>query len=89
VKGEWLDWMILWVFSNLRDSMILHCEKEHKAAFFFPYHLQLATRCRLRLGCSFQAVSKSVPPRSLGSFPCKYWVSTGFGISDPDTNEKP
>ena len=23
VKGEWLDWMILWVFSNLSDSMIL------------------------------------------------------------------
>jgi len=22
VKGEWLDWMILWVFSNLSDSMI-------------------------------------------------------------------
>jgi len=21
--GEWLDWMILWVFSNLSDSMIL------------------------------------------------------------------
>jgi len=23
VMGEWLDWMILWVFSNLGDSMIL------------------------------------------------------------------
>ena len=23
VKGGWLDWMILWVFSNLSDSMIL------------------------------------------------------------------
>jgi len=23
MKGEWLDWMILWVFSNLSDSMIL------------------------------------------------------------------
>jgi len=23
VKGEWLDWMILWVFSNLSDSVIL------------------------------------------------------------------
>ena len=23
VKGEWLDWMILWVFSNLSNSMIL------------------------------------------------------------------
>ena len=22
MKGEWLDWMILWVFSNLSDSMI-------------------------------------------------------------------
>ena len=21
--GEWLDWMMLWVFSNLSDSMIL------------------------------------------------------------------
>jgi len=21
--GEWLDWMILWVFSHLSDSMIL------------------------------------------------------------------
>jgi len=21
--GEWLDWMILWVFSNLSNSMIL------------------------------------------------------------------
>ena len=21
--GKWLDWMILWVFSNLSDSMIL------------------------------------------------------------------
>ena len=21
--GEWLDWVILWVFSNLGDSMIL------------------------------------------------------------------
>jgi len=21
VKGKWLDWMILWVFSNLSDSM--------------------------------------------------------------------
>ena len=24
VMGEWLDWVILWVFSNLDDSMILH-----------------------------------------------------------------
>ena len=23
MKGKWLDWMILWVFSNLSDSMIL------------------------------------------------------------------
>ena len=23
VKSEWLDWMILWVFSNLSNSMIL------------------------------------------------------------------
>ena len=23
MKGGWLDWMILWVFSNLSDSMIL------------------------------------------------------------------
>jgi len=23
MKGEWLDWMILWVFSNLSHSMIL------------------------------------------------------------------
>ena len=23
VMGEWLDWMILWVFSNLSDSMII------------------------------------------------------------------
>ena len=23
VKGEWLDWVILWVFSNLSDSRIL------------------------------------------------------------------
>jgi len=23
VMGEWLDWVILWVFSNLGDSMIL------------------------------------------------------------------
>ena len=23
MMGEWLDWMILWVFSNLSDSMIL------------------------------------------------------------------
>ena len=23
VKGGWLDWMVLWVFSNLSDSMIL------------------------------------------------------------------
>ena len=23
VMGEWLDWVILWVFSNLSDSMIL------------------------------------------------------------------
>ena len=23
MKGEWLDWVILWVFSNLSDSMIL------------------------------------------------------------------
>ena len=23
-KGEWLDWMILWVFSNLSNSMILY-----------------------------------------------------------------
>ena len=23
MKGRWLDWMILWVFSNLSDSMIL------------------------------------------------------------------
>ena len=22
VMGGWLDWVILWVFSNLRDSMI-------------------------------------------------------------------
>ena len=22
VMGKWLDWMILWVFSNLSDSMI-------------------------------------------------------------------
>ena len=25
VKGGWLDWMILEVFSNLDDSMILSC----------------------------------------------------------------
>ena len=24
MKGEWLDWMIPWVFSNLSDSMILY-----------------------------------------------------------------
>ena len=31
VKGEWLDWMILWVFSNLSDSdsMILPPTKKH------------------------------------------------------------
>ena len=23
VMGEWLDWVILWVFSNLSDSIIL------------------------------------------------------------------
>ena len=23
MTGEWLDWVILWVFSNLGDSMIL------------------------------------------------------------------
>jgi len=24
VMGGWLDWMILWVFSNVGDSMILY-----------------------------------------------------------------
>ena len=27
--GEWLDWMILWVFSNLGDSMILRWRSYH------------------------------------------------------------
>ena len=49
VKGEWLDWMILWVFSNLSDSMIsmnsdclfwvekkmLYCKKSKKTAHAF------------------------------------------------------
>ena len=25
VMGGWLDWVILWVFSNLGDSMIIFC----------------------------------------------------------------
>ena len=28
--GKWLDWMILWVFSNLSDSMILFYDSELK-----------------------------------------------------------
>ena len=27
--GEWLDWMILWVFSNLGDSVILRWRSYH------------------------------------------------------------
>jgi len=30
VKGEWLDWMVLWVFSNLCDSTILNPIKKKK-----------------------------------------------------------
>jgi len=26
VKGEWLDWMILWVFSNLTDSIYTYIQ---------------------------------------------------------------
>jgi len=37
MKGEWLDWMILWVFSNLSDSMILYREvrKRNIRVIFF------------------------------------------------------
>ena len=28
VMGKWLDWMILWVFSNLSDSMIQHAARD-------------------------------------------------------------
>jgi len=30
VMGEWLDWMILWVFSNLCDSMILYLQSSYR-----------------------------------------------------------
>jgi len=30
VKGKWLDWMILWVFSNLSNSMILSRKNVYK-----------------------------------------------------------
>ena len=30
MKGEWLDWMILWVFSNLGDSKILRREEKRQ-----------------------------------------------------------
>ena len=40
MKGEWLDWVILWVFSNLSDSMILSISgffQEFGFFFFFPF----------------------------------------------------
>jgi len=33
VRGEWLDWVILWVFSNLSDSMILNAFKLKEGRF--------------------------------------------------------
>jgi len=29
VMGGWLDWVILWVFSNLGDSMVLNAKMNH------------------------------------------------------------
>ena len=37
MKGEWLDWMILWVFSNLSDSMIAHCFLALSKVSMFTY----------------------------------------------------
>ena len=39
MKGEWLDWMILWVFSNLSDSVILrhlHSIKDSSLRYLEP-----------------------------------------------------
>ena len=33
--GEWLDWVILWVFSNLGDSMILWFQEVQLDIHFF------------------------------------------------------
>ena len=42
MKGEWLDWMILWVFSNLSDSMILWLRVATAyPAFHFPSFMKL------------------------------------------------
>jgi len=37
--GEWLDWMILWVFSNLSDSMVTQASLQtlHEALFLLYF----------------------------------------------------
>jgi len=44
VKGEWLDWMILWVFSNLGDSMILLFSSAQRQYF---HHLATSATAQL------------------------------------------
>jgi len=39
MMGEWLDWMIPWVFSNLCDSMILYLVN----IIFSVYHIPIGT----------------------------------------------
>jgi len=38
VMGGWLDWAILWVFSNLGDSVIL-CLVRTSSYFLYPAYL--------------------------------------------------
>jgi len=54
VVGGWLDWVILWVFSNLDDSMIL-CQtsalpsgepREEEKSHFSSWHLSTLLRAR-------------------------------------------
>jgi len=43
VMDGWLDWVILWVFSNLGDSMILRCSP---GVFSLCRHLILKTKLK-------------------------------------------
>jgi len=45
VMGGWLDWMILWVFSNLGDSMILLFYINHETEEFLVGFQSYFRRC--------------------------------------------
>ena len=59
--GEWLDWMIPWVFSNLSDSMILwfgntldrleHCKNENVNKSAWKTAAPLLPLCLLPMHC--------------------------------------